>query len=102
MTPAKEVGGDFYDMFLIDDDHLAICMADVSGKGIPASLFMMTSKNLIKNISGLESEIDNAFMRVNNMLCEGNEAGLFVTCWFGILDLRTILISSIIVRYRRS
>ena len=88
MTPAKEVGGDFYDMFLIDDNHLAICMADVSGKGIPASLFMMISKILIKNVSNIDKETDKALTRVNNMLCDGNKTGLFVTVWFGILDLR--------------
>ena len=87
MTPAKEVGGDFYDMFLIDDDHLAICMADVSGKGIPASLFMMISKILIKNVSCIDKQTDIAFTRVNNMLCDGNKTGIFVTAWFGILDL---------------
>ena len=88
MFPAKEVGGDFYDMFLIDDNHLAICMADVSGKGIPASLFMMISKILIKNISCIDKETDIALTRVNNMLCDGNKLGLFVTAWFGILDLK--------------
>jgi len=88
MTPAKEVGGDFYDMFLIDDDHLAIAMADVSGKGIPAALFMMISKILIKNISSIEKEVNNIFTRVNNMLCDGNKVGLFVTAWFGVLDLK--------------
>lgn len=88
MKPAKEVGGDFYDIFLIDDDHLALAMADVSGKGIPASLFMMISKILIKNISTIDKESDKAITRVNNMLCDGNKTGLFVTAWFGILDLR--------------
>jgi len=87
MTPAKEVGGDFYDMFLIDNDHLAICMADVSGKGVPASLFMMISKILIKNVSSIDKETNVALTRVNNMLCDGNKLGLFVTAWFGILDL---------------
>ena len=87
MIPAKEVGGDFYDMFLIDDNHLAICMADVSGKGIPASLFMMISKILIKNVSCIDKQTDIALTRVNNMLCDGNKTGLFVTAWFGILDL---------------
>lgn len=89
MTPAKEVGGDFYDMFLIDDNHLAICMADVSGKGVPASLFMMISKILIKNVSNIDKETNIALTRVNNMLCDGNKTGIFVTAWFGILDLTT-------------
>ena len=88
MTPAKEVGGDFYDMFLIDDDHLAICMADVSGKGIPASLFMMISKILIKNVSKMNIDITETFTKVNNMLCDGNKTDIFVTCWFGILNLK--------------
>ena len=88
MIPAKEVGGDFYDMFLIDDNHLAICVADVSGKGVPASLFMMISKILIKNVSNMEQNIEVVFTRVNNMLCDGNEVGQFVTAWFGVLDLR--------------
>ncbi len=87
MSPAKEVGGDFYDMFLIDNNHLAICMADVSGKGVPASLFMMISKILIKNVSNIDKETDIALTRVNNMLCDGNKTGLFVTAWFGILNL---------------
>ena len=93
MIPAKEVGGDFYDMFLIDDDHLAICVADVSGKGIPASLVMMITKILIKNVTKIEEEVNNAFNRVNNMLCEGNTTGVFITSWFGILDLKTGVIN---------
>ena len=89
MTPAKEVGGDFYDMFLIDNNHLAICMADVSGKGVPAALFMMITKILIKNVSSIDKETNKALTRVNNMLCDGNKTGIFVTAWFGILDLTT-------------
>ena len=88
MTPAKEVGGDFYDMFLVDDNHLAICMADVSGKGVPASLVMMISKILIKNVTLIDAEVDKALTRVNKMLCDGNKIDMFITCWFGILDLR--------------
>ena len=89
MTPAKEVGGDFYDFFLIDDDHLAMVMADVSGKGVPAALFMVIAKTLIKNraqMGGTPSEILGA---VNDQLCDGNEAGLFVTVWLGILETAT-------------
>ena len=89
MMPAKEVGGDFYDMFLVDENHLAICMADVSGKGVPASLVMMISKILIKNVTMIDAKVDKALTRVNNMLCEGNKIDMFVTCWFGILDLRS-------------
>ena len=88
MVPAKEVGGDFYDMFLIDDNHLAICIADVSGKGIPASLFMMISKILIKNVSKIDTDINTVFEKVNNMLCDGNKTDIFVTSWFGILNLK--------------
>ena len=88
MQPAKEVGGDFYDMFLIDDNHLAIAIADVSGKGVPASLVMMISKILIKNVTLIDAQVDKALTRVNKMLCDGNKLDLFITCWFGILDLR--------------
>lgn len=91
MTPAKEVGGDFYDFFFIDDDHLALVMADVSGKGVPAALFMAISKTIIKNRAlfgslPLPSEV---LQDANNQLCEGNDASLFVTVWLGILDLNT-------------
>ena len=89
MHPAKEVGGDFYDFFLIDPMHLGVVIADVSGKGVPAALFMVIAKTLIKNralMGGTPSEI-LAF--VNNQLCENNEAEMFVTVWMGILDLYT-------------
>ena len=89
MNPAKEVGGDFYDFFFVDDKHLALVMADVSGKGVPAALFMVISKTLIKTralMGGTPSEI---LYDVNNQLCEGNDAGLFVTVWLGILDIET-------------
>ena len=92
MIPAKEVGGDFYDMFLIDDDRLAFCVADVTGKGIPASLVMMISKILIKNVSKIDMDVSETFSRVNKMLCEDNEADIFVTSWFGILDLKSGII----------
>lgn len=87
MTPAKEVGGDFYDFFFVDDDHIVLVMADVSGKGIPAALFMMVARTLIKNramMGGTPSEI---LYDVNNQLCEGNVAELFVTVWLGIIDI---------------
>ncbi len=89
MTPAKEVGGDFYDFFLVDDDHLAVVMADVSGKGVPAALFMMISKTLIKSAaqSGLSPKA--VLEKVNNQLCENNEAEMFVTVWIGILEIST-------------
>ena len=87
--PAKEVGGDFYDMFLVDDNHLAICMADVSGKGIPAALFMMVSKILIDVITIEGGNVEEVITKVNNILSAENKLNLFVTAWFGILDLQT-------------
>ena len=89
--PAREVGGDFYDFFLIDDDHLAIVMADVSGKGVPAALFMVISKTLIKNValSGIYDSPAEILSDVNNRLCEGNDDNMFVTVWLGILTIST-------------
>ena len=89
MTPAKEVGGDFYDFFLVDPDHLAIVIADVSGKGVPAALFMVITKTLIKNHVQLGESPGQAFTAVNQTLCENNEAGLFVTAWMGLLTIST-------------
>lgn len=88
MTPAKEVGGDFYDFYMIDDNHLAIVIADVSGKGVPAALFMVITKTLIKNQAQMGLEVNDVFTAVNHLLCEGNDAGLFVTAWMGVLDLK--------------
>lgn len=91
MNPAKEVGGDFYDFFMIDGDHLGLVMADVSGKGVPAALFMVIAKTLIKNraLAGNYSGPGEVLADANNQLCEGNEAELFVTVWFGILTIST-------------
>ena len=89
MNPAKEVGGDFYDFFLIDDTHLALVIADVSGKGVPAALFMVISKTLIKNQTLTGQSPKDVLMIVNNQLCENNQAQMFVTVWLGILDLAT-------------
>ncbi len=89
MTPAKEVGGDFYDFFLVDEDHLAVVMADVSGKGVPAALFMVIAKTLIKNHAQAGLEPAQVFMNANNQLCEGNEAGMFVTAFLGVLEIST-------------
>ena len=89
MDPAKEVGGDFYDLFLIDEDHLAMVIADVSGKGIPAALFMMSAKILINDhalIGGTPAEI---LERVNRQVCLNNKAQMFVTVWLGILEIST-------------
>ena len=89
MRPAKEVGGDFYDFFLIDDDHLGLVIADVSGKGIPAALFMMVSKTLIKNqlMSGCDPA--EALEHVNLQLCERNSSMMFVTVWLAVLEIST-------------
>ncbi|MBR0257039.1 MAG: SpoIIE family protein phosphatase, partial [Synergistaceae bacterium] len=89
MNPAKEVGGDFYDFFLVDDNHLALVMADVSGKGVPAALFMVIAKTLIKNRAQMGGTPTEILADVNNQLCEGNEADLFVTVWLGILEIST-------------
>ena len=89
MDPAKEVGGDFYDFYLIDDDHLCLVMADVSGKGVPASLFMTIAKTLIKNRAQLGESPSEILYNVNNQLCDGNEAELFVTVWLAIIELST-------------
>ena len=89
MTPAKEVGGDLYDYMLLDDDHIMLVVGDVSGKGVPAALFMVITKTLLAShaVQGLSpTEI---FEATNNQLCENNEAGMFVTCWLGILTLST-------------
>ena len=89
MIPAKEVGGDFYDYFLIDDDHLCIIMADVSGKGVPAALFMMASKILLKTTAMAIPEPGKILARVNNQICSNNSLEMFVTAWLGILELST-------------
>ena len=89
MDPAKEVGGDFYDFFMIDDDHIALVIADVSGKGVPAALFMVIAKTLIKNYSKSAMSVEDIFIKTNDQLCEGNGEGLFVTAWIGIVDLNT-------------
>lgn len=89
MTPAKEVGGDLYDFFLIDENHLGLVIADVSGKGVPAALFMMVAKALIKNTALNGSSPEKVFYTVNNQLCENNETNMFVTAWIGILTIST-------------
>ncbi len=94
MTPAKEVGGDFYDFFFIDDDHLGLVIADVSGKGVPAALFMVIAKTLIKDranvhVRGEDYSPAEILTHVNAQLCENNKNELFVTVWFGILEIST-------------
>ncbi len=89
MHPAKEVGGDFYDFFMIGEDRLAVIVADVSGKGVPAALFMVITKVLIKNHTQMGMDPAEVFTTVNRLLCDGNDVGLFVTAWLGILELST-------------
>ena len=89
MTPAKEVGGDFYDFFLLDKDHIALVMADVSGKGVPAALFMVISKTLIKDQAQMCRSPKTILEDVNNKLIESNAEGMFVTVWLGILEIST-------------
>ena len=89
MHPAKEVGGDFYDFFLIDQDHCGVVIADVSGKGVPAALFMMRVKALLNQLLREDLSPDQVLARANDGLCEDNEAGMFVTVWLGVLDLRS-------------
>ena len=90
MDPAKEVGGDFYDFFMADDTHLAIVVADVSGKGVPAALFMVIAKTLIKDhTQQLKTELGEVFTKVNDLLCDSNNEGMFVTAFEGVLNLET-------------
>ena len=88
MNPAKEVGGDFYDFFFIDENHLGIVMADVSGKGVPAALFMMISMTLIKNNALSGKSPSKVLEDTNNQICANNKEEMFVTVWFGILDIK--------------
>ena len=90
MNTAKEVGGDFFDYFPIDDNRICFLIADVSGKGTPAALFMMTSKTMIKDYGLIQGSTSEIFTSVNARLCENNEANMFATAWIGILDTRTM------------
>lgn len=89
MYTAKEVGGDFYDFYFVDDDHLAFLVADVSGKGIPAAMFMMRSKTLLKSCTESGMSVEQVFTTANEELCEGNDEGMFVTAWMGLLNVKT-------------
>ena len=89
MITAKEVGGDFYDFYMLGDSTLAFMIADVSGKGIPAAMFMMQAKTIIKDLAESGLELSEVFATANKKLCENNDAGMFVTAWMGILDLKT-------------
>lgn len=94
MSPAKEVGGDFYDFFLVDEDHLAMVIADVSDKGVPAALFMMASKIMVQNYTMMGKSPAKVLEAVNNQICHNNQEDMFVTVWLGILDLRTGLLTA--------
>ena len=92
MHAAKEVGGDFYDYYMIDDHTLGFLIADVSGKSIPGAMFMMTSKAVIKNLVESGLPVEEVFTQANKRLCEGNDAEMFLTAWLGFLDLETGLV----------
>ncbi len=89
MDPAKEVGGDFYDFYLIDDDHLCLLIADVSGKGIPAALFMMVSKIILQSCAMLGRSAAEILTKTNEAICSNNKESMFVTVWLGILEIST-------------
>ena len=89
MIAAKEVGGDFYDFYKLNDNTVAFLVADVSGKGIPAAMFMMTAKTIIKDLAESGMSVNDIFTKANQKLCENNESGMFVTAWMGILDIPT-------------
>ena len=89
MLTAKEVGGDFYDFYMLNDSTVAFLVADVSGKGIPAAMFMMRAKTVIRDLAERGLEPDEIFTIANEKLCENNDAGMFVTAWLGILDTKT-------------
>lgn len=89
MLPAKEVGGDFYDFFMVGRDRVAVIIADVSGKGVPAALFMVIAKTLIRNHAQMDLITTEVFNRTNAQLCENNQVGMFVTAFMGILDVST-------------
>ena len=89
VDPAREVGGDFYDFFLIDDDHLCLVIADVSGKGVPGALFMMVSKIILQSCAMLGRSAAEILTKTNEALCSKNQAEMFVTVWLGILEIST-------------
>lgn len=89
MLAAKEVGGDFYDFYKLNDSMVAVVVADVSGKGIPAAMFMMRAKTIIKDLAESGMPVNEIFTKANEKLCENNESGMFVTAWMGIIDINT-------------
>ena len=94
MDPAREVGGDFYDFFLIDADHLGLVMADVSGKGVPAALFMMVSKIILQSCAMLGKTPCEILQKTNEAICSNNQEDMFVTVWMGILELSTGILTA--------
>ena len=94
MTPAKEVGGDLYDFFLIDDDHLALTIGDVSGKGVPAALFMMLGSALIRNAAMNQTSPGKILTLVNQQICARNPEEMFITVWMGVLEISTGLLTA--------
>lgn len=94
MSPAREVGGDFYDYFMIDEDHLAIVIADVSGKGVPAALFMISSMMTVRNIAMNHYSPAQTLEAVNNEICENNDEEMFVTAWLGVLEISTGILTA--------
>ena len=95
MTPAKEVGGDFYDFFFVDDDILALVIADVSGKGVPASLFMMRTMIAIRNLAANDPSPASILTSLNGQISDNNKSGMFVTVWLGFLDLKSGLLRAV-------
>ena len=93
LKPAREVGGDLYDYFMLDENRMFFCLADVSGKGVPASLFMMRAKELIRARVSSDDTLSQLAFRLNNELCAGNEESIFITAFFGVLDLRSGVLS---------
>ena len=94
MTPAKEVGGDFYDFFFVDQDKLAIVIADVSGKGIPAAMFMMMAKSMLQTQAAAGRNPGLVLETVNRLICENNREEMFVTVWFAVVDLETGILTA--------
>ena len=94
MDPARDVGGDFYDFFFIDDDHLCLLIADVSGKGIPAAMFMMAAKRILEENARTEPGVSQILQKTNEALINGNEAKMFVTVWLGILEISTGILNA--------
>lgn len=93
MYTARQVGGDFYDFYFVEEDTLAVLVADVSGKGIPAAMFMMQSKTLLKSCAESGMSVGQVFTTANEKLCEGNDTGMFVTAWMGLLNVKTGLLT---------